>query len=104
LKDLNLLRSVTVLSAVMKIKNGFYVFLVESKFFLMMTQPIVQNVDNGFDENVQNEFQDFNKTTCKVSNLDFVLPSTVGLRNNLSKNYNGRCGDNDDKILREEFI
>ena len=56
LKDLNFFRSISVLSAVMKIKNGFDIFLVENNFLFVMSQPVIKNIDNGFDKNIKKAF------------------------------------------------
>lgn len=56
LKNLNFFRSISVLSAVMKIKNGFDIFLVENDFLFMMSQPVIKNVDNWFDKNIKKAF------------------------------------------------
>lgn len=56
LKNLNFFRSISVLSAVMKIKNGLDIFLVENDFLFMMSQPVIKNVDNWFDKNIKKAF------------------------------------------------
>jgi len=56
LKDLDFFRSISILSAVMEVKNGFDILLVENNFLFVMTQPVIKNVDNGFDKNVKKAF------------------------------------------------
>lgn len=91
LQNLDFLRSISVFSAVVEIQDGLDVIFVQSQFFLMMSQPVVQNINDRFHENIQNPFKALDKTTHVVSNCHFVMSCTKSLRDNLSKNNNCHC-------------
>jgi hypothetical protein len=51
----------------------------------MMTKPVVEDVSNRSDEDVEHCLKEFNKTRKVVPDLDLVSSSAVSLRDDLSK-------------------
>jgi len=50
----------------------------------MVTKPIVQDIDNGFDENVEKCLKKFHESAHVVTDDNFVVPSAICLWDDLS--------------------
>lgn len=70
----------------------------------MMPKPIVKDVSDRSHKYVENELQKANKRSEVISNRNFMLSSTVSLREHLPKDNNSNGRDNDSKIAGHYFI
>lgn len=58
MEDLDLLRSVAVFLVVVQVENRPQVLRGEDYFVIVVAQPVVEDVCNGSDEDVEDELQE----------------------------------------------
>lgn len=88
----------------MQIQNGVDVFFGQGDLLLMMSEPVVQDIDNGHYEDVEEAFEGLDEATGVVPNGDFMVPCTVGLWDDLAEDDNGAGGDDDGQVLGDQFV
>ena len=59
----------------------------------MMTEPIVENVHDRLDKNVQQHLKCLDESACVIPDGYLVMTSAICLGQDFTKYDNGTCGD-----------
>ena len=88
----------------MEQQDGPQVLRSQDYLVIMMTKPVVKYVCNWSHEDVEKNFQESDEGSKEEANAHLMRTSTVCLRNNLSKNHNSNCGDDDGHVTWNNLV
>lgn len=87
LKNFDFFWSVSVLLSVVKKQNRMEILSRQDDFVFMMSEPVVKDVGDRIDEDIEEHLKESDKRSKNVANSYFLCSCAVGLRNHLTENH-----------------